>query len=860
MRGKFRIDNKVFLRCIMRSCKVPIYLILFMLFFSGAAQSQLIIDSVNYAIDLGDAMAAPGDTVGIPVQIKSATALGGFLIRFKYNSSVILPLPLDGCPSDTCAGWCCDSTGIDPDATVYDSIDMVGKGMGTVYIDSTGLFCAPITDRIDTVHNVFALHDPGDDSMHVDAIFLQFLPPIPPMDECKLQYWTRPFVAKQLDTVATIALAYFTVKEGVSMGTTFLMRVGDYSPMYSTDPVSDYRDNQLSDTSGTLVVRPQGALGYGRFTVGEGSGEFDADTCRDVPGATCVGSQGQDTCCLPSDNNPPVVQTISPSSYTIDQGQTVTFSVTATDADDEELSLEASGLPVGATFTPTNPVTGTSSVTGTFTWTPSFTQSGTFGINFQATDERDARSAIRSVVITVNELNIDRLFTTSTSDASPVGGIPGATPVIFPIDLITSRSVYGLQFDMIYPNEVVEIDSIVVTELIPEYVVWENLGDYPDSVRVVTYGLSNEPIQDELGSTVLNVYMTVDSNATPDDYWVYLKDAWESVSPDPSVPSLSLLADSGIVQVDRLGDVNLDKRIDVADLVNVVAYIIGNYGLAKRNFETANVVQDTLVNVVDMIGIINLIYGLPVESSPMTTSGSSGGSVARLGIEYDDLIGGQFTKLNIRGEFPEDVAGVQLQVDYDPGTFELEQPELSEESGSFTLAYNDDESGRMKILLYNYKPWNADNLIHAGEADVLRLPAKIKCNVAAGDDSKIRITKAYLASSTAGIIPTEEPQALLPTSFNLYQNYPNPFNPSTIIEFDIGQGEITSGLKHVTLDVFNILGRKVKTLLDDNVAPGRHSVTWNGTDRHGDEVATGIYLYRLEIDNQYQTKKMLLLK
>ena len=67
---------------------------------------------------------------------------------------------------------------------------------------------------------------------------------------------------------------------------------------------------------------------------------------------------------------------------------------------------------------------------------------------------------------------------------------------------------------------------------------------------------------------------------------------WESINPDPSYPSLPLVTTAGIVQVDRPGDVNLDKRIDVADLVNIVGYIIGNFGFTPRQFATANVVTD----------------------------------------------------------------------------------------------------------------------------------------------------------------------------------------------------------------------------------------------------------------------------
>ena len=79
----------------MRSCKIPIYIVLLLFMFGGTAHSQLIIDSVNYAIDIGDAFGDAGDTVEIPIQIKNAIDVGGLLIRFTYDSDLLRPLPME---------------------------------------------------------------------------------------------------------------------------------------------------------------------------------------------------------------------------------------------------------------------------------------------------------------------------------------------------------------------------------------------------------------------------------------------------------------------------------------------------------------------------------------------------------------------------------------------------------------------------------------------------------------------------------------------------------------------------------------------------------------------------------------------
>ena len=94
----------------------------------------------------------------------------------------------------------------------------------------------------------------------------------------------------------------------------------------------------------------------------------------------------------------------------------------------------------------------------------------------------------------------------------------------------------------------------------------------------------------------------------------------------------------------------------------------------------------------------------------------------------------------------------------------------------------------------------------------------------------------------------------LPTSFELAENYPNPFNPSTQIPFTLNKGGI------VTLKVFDIAGREVATLFHGEKSAGAHHVTWNGKDGFGNQMPTGMYIYRIESNGLVQSKKMQLLK
>jgi hypothetical protein len=101
-------------------------------------------------------------------------------------------------------------------------------------------------------------------------------------------------------------------------------------------------------------------------------------------------------------------------------------------------------------------------------------------------------------------------------------------------------------------------------------------------------------------------------------------------------------------------------------------------------------------------------------------------------------------------------------------------------------------------------------------------------------------------------------ETMMPKSFSLSQNYPNPFNPLTTITFDIPG---TIGAKQrVSLNVYDIRGRLIRKLVNGEKEPGYYTVHWNGRDKRGGQVGSGIYFYRIETGEFVSTKKMVLLK
>ena len=94
----------------------------------------------------------------------------------------------------------------------------------------------------------------------------------------------------------------------------------------------------------------------------------------------------------------------------------------------------------------------------------------------------------------------------------------------------------------------------------------------------------------------------------------------------------------------------------------------------------------------------------------------------------------------------------------------------------------------------------------------------------------------------------------VPEEYGLSQNYPNPFNPSTTISFSLP----VEG--NVVLNIYDITGRIVATLVNDNMSSGYHSVNWDGVDMVGENVSAGLFIYSLHAEGVALTRKMVLMK
>jgi hypothetical protein len=170
------------------------------------------------------------------------------------------------------------------------------------------------------------------------------------------------------------------------------------------------------------------------------------------------------------------------------------------------------------------------------------------------------------------------------------------------------------------------------------------------------------------------------------------------------------------------------------------------------------------------------------------------------------------------------------------------------------------------------KDWS--QIVSAGPFDIpVGHEAKAAFVIAGGrtlEELKINISKSKIKYCQC-VTDVEEDFAPNPAvDFHLGQNYPNPFNSATTIPFTIpsdipsppvnGSQSIVHSTTSINLSIYNVLGQRVKTLLDEKRQPGKYEIVWDGTDERGNQVSSGIYFYRIEMDRIKEIRKMVLLK
>ncbi len=147
-----------------------------------------------------------------------------------------------------------------------------------------------------------------------------------------------------------------------------------------------------------------------------------------------------------------------------------------------------------------------------------------------------------------------------------------------------------------------------------------------------------------------------------------------------------------------------------------------------------------------------------------------------------------------------------------------------------------------------------DELILMGDIDIPGMDYEAYAGIALNAHDDSIVAEAVFDNVTIAEDIANDPDAPVYED-QLLQNYPNPFNPETSIEFELKQES------RVKLHIYNVRGQRVRTIVDDRLEAGRHTLLWRGDDEVGSDVASGVYLYRLSIDGRtLPIRKCLLIK
>jgi len=316
------------------------------------------------------------------------------------------------------------------------------------------------------------------------------------------------------------------------------------------------------------------------------------------------------------------------------------------------------------------------------------------------------------------------------------------------------------------------------------------------------------------------------------------------------------------------GDANGDGAVDVSDISYLINYLFLGTS-PPEPLGAGDATGDGMVDIADVLFLINYLF---LGGSPPSCSGKNGSLLlgqaklsehpgkAQIGLCLPDLHEGRSRRLDhgveivVSWKSNINIAGLQLEVEYDPQEVTLLEPKLTSRTQGLSI-FSGGEEGLRKIGILDL---TGKNVVPAGEGELVTFEAEgirlgsIQIKKAILVDREARKLSVQISPTVK--VKTDNTEAEVPDRFSLSQNYPNPFNPQTNIEYALSKDT------RVRLSIYNVLGEKVTVLVDEYQAAGYQRVRWDGRNQQGEDVASGMYFYRLETREFSTVRKMALIR
>ncbi|UCE20050.1 MAG: T9SS type A sorting domain-containing protein [Gemmatimonadota bacterium] len=292
------------------------------------------------------------------------------------------------------------------------------------------------------------------------------------------------------------------------------------------------------------------------------------------------------------------------------------------------------------------------------------------------------------------------------------------------------------------------------------------------------------------------------------------------------------------------GDINGDSEVDLRDILPVVGYILGRSGLTQSQLWSADAFPDGSIDLSDLVALAHLIVGQSSGAARVSYSGG-GPSVLRASHTYDAP--SSTVTLFLDNGVP--VGGLQLEVRLPRDATLRKPPQVTDRCGSFTVDYTKNHDD-LTVLTYTL---NGDAIL-PGSGPLLML--SLSCPEDTKEQNAI-IEKAFLVGVRGEPLPLDirtESVVTAPVAHGLARNYPNPFNPETSISFSL-PAENT-----VSVIIYDALGRRVRTIAEETLKAGVHTMLWDGRDEGGHASPSGVYYCRIDGGDVVHTLKLALIR
>jgi len=336
---------------------------------------------------------------------------------------------------------------------------------------------------------------------------------------------------------------------------------------------------------------------------------------------------------------------------------------------------------------------------------------------------------------------------------------------------------------------------------------------------------------------------------------------------DENTKSIILTFDNGFISRDSLG-------ITVSgDIKSKYGYLFdgdadetpgGNYAFTFQSSLLGDYNDDTKIDGIDLAVLLNALQSNNIENELGPVEGSTAPyfrTITDGNIDIEDVMAfvmvWNWNKQNPNGSANEWItSGQEVDISFlhdniilntidEAFLYELEIKFIS---GQFEVVSNQLPSA---LLKYYDKVSNTVYLTSEIDQDEIRIPFKFADRYGTVQLSYRLLDETGNSISQGSVLETIEN---VPDQFALHENYPNPFNPITTINYDLPQQT------HVKLVIYDMLGREVKELINQEMSAGYRSISWNTKNNYGERVSGGIYFYQIQTKDFVKTRKMVLLK